>query len=66
MAISEEIEFTIRPDGSVEYTIRGIKGSSCDDLSKVFEELGEIEKSARTGEYYEKESDIHVQNRQGQ
>ncbi len=64
MAVNEEIEFTIRPDGSVEYTIRGIQGSSCDDLSKIFESLGEIEKSVRTGEYYENESDVQLQNRQ--
>jgi len=64
--MTEEIEFTIRPDGSVEYTIRGVKGAACDDLSKLFEELGRVETSVRTGEYYEKESDVRLQNRQGQ
>ncbi len=55
-----EIEFTIKKDGSVDYTIRGIKGSGCDELSHVFEELGEVSESRKTGEYYEKEPEAKV------
>ncbi len=63
--MTEEIEFTIQPDGSVEYTIRGIQGSSCEELSKIFESLGVVEKSVRTADYYEKETDTHIRTRQG-
>ena len=56
----QEIEFTIKKDGSVEYTIKGIKGGSCEDLSKVFEELGTVTASKKTGEYFEKEPDVKI------
>ncbi len=56
----QEIEFTIKKDGSVEYTIRGIKGASCDDVSKVFETLGRVDESKKTREYYEKEADVKI------
>lgn len=56
----QEVEFIIKKDGSVEYTIKGVKGASCDDLSKVFEDLGTIQTSKKTSEYYEKEPDVKV------
>lgn len=56
----QEIEFTIKKDGSVEYTIKGIKGGSCEDLSKVFEELGTVTTSKKTSEYFEKEPETKV------
>ena len=56
----QEIEFTIKKDGSVEYTIKGIKGGSCEDLSKVFEEMGTVTASRKTGEYFEKEPETKV------
>ncbi|MBL7960243.1 DUF2997 domain-containing protein [bacterium] len=54
----QEIEFTIKKDGSVEYTIKGIKGGSCEDLSKIFEELGTVTASKKTSEYFEKEPEV--------
>jgi hypothetical protein len=57
----EEIEIAILPDGRVEYTIKGVKGSACESLSAVLESLGRIEREERTGEYYEHEPDAHVQ-----
>ena len=60
----EEIEFTIKKDGSVEYTIKGIKGSSCEDLAKVFEKIGHVKESVKTREYYEKEGDVKIVNKQ--
>jgi hypothetical protein len=56
----QEIEFTIKKDGSVDYTVRGIKGSGCDALSRVFEEMGQVSESRKTGEYYEKEPETKV------
>ncbi len=64
--ISEEIEFTIKKDGTFEYTIRGVLGESCEDISKVFESLGSINSSKKTAEYYEKETDVTVHQKSSQ
>jgi len=56
----EEIEIEIRPDGKVEYRIVGVKGSACEEISAVLEELGKVEESTRTAEYYDQEPDVHL------
>ncbi|HRW05549.1 MAG TPA: DUF2997 domain-containing protein [Caldilineaceae bacterium] len=56
----QEIEITIRPDGKIEYTIKGIKGNACTSISELLEQLGQVEESANTGEYYEYGSDAHI------
>jgi hypothetical protein len=58
----EEIEIQILPDGRVEYTIRGVKGSACESISELLEQLGRVETEERTGEYYERggDADIHI------
>ena len=48
----QEIEITILPDGRVEYTIKGVKGAACEDISGLLEQLGKVEHAERTGEYY--------------
>ncbi len=35
----EEIEFRILPDGRVEYVIKGVKGSACESISALLEQL---------------------------
>lgn len=57
---NQEIAITIRPDGKIEYTIKGIKGSACASISELLEQLGKVEESANTGEYYEYGSDAHI------
>ncbi len=56
----EEIEIEILPDGTVEYTIKGVKGSACDDISVLLEQLGRVEQEERTSEYYEREGDVDI------
>lgn len=56
----EEIEITIRPDGRLEYTIKGVKGPACDTISALLEQLGKIQAESRTGEYYEQDTDAHI------
>ena len=56
----EEIEIAILPDGRVEYTIKGVKGSACESISALLEQLGKVEKDERTDEYYAQEPDVHV------
>jgi hypothetical protein len=57
---SQEIEITILPDGKVEYTIKGVKGSACEEISALLEQLGKVEQEERTGEYYEDDRRIDV------
>jgi len=56
----EEIEIKILPDGRVEYTIKGVKGGACESISALLEQLGKVEHSEHTGEFYAGESDAHV------
>ena len=44
----------------VEYAIKGVKGSSCENISALLEQLGPIEHEERTGEYYERDTDANV------
>jgi hypothetical protein len=56
----QEIEITIQPDGRIEYTIKGVKGSGCEEISALLEQMGQVEESEHTGEYYERGEDGHV------
>jgi hypothetical protein len=57
---SQEIEIAILPDGRIEYTIKGVKGSACEDISALLEQLGKVEQNERTGEYYEDDTRVDV------
>ena len=54
VARKQQVEFTIRPNGEVEFTVKGTKGRKCTDVARLFEGLGEVEKEQNTGEYYER------------
>lgn len=56
----QEIEIAILPDGRIEYTIKGVKGGACESISALLEQLGQVEQSTRTGEYYEQDAEAHV------
>ncbi|NJN84988.1 MAG: DUF2997 domain-containing protein [Caldilineaceae bacterium] len=49
---SETIEIAIQPDGRVEYTIKGVQGNSCESISALLEQLGQVEHEERTDDYY--------------
>jgi len=55
MATKHEIEFTIKPDGSVEFSIKGAKGKQCLPIAELFKVLGDTESEQATAEYYEVE-----------
>ncbi len=57
---NQEIEITIRPDGKIEYTIKGVKGNACESISALLEQLGKVEEANNTGEFYEHGSDAHI------
>lgn len=53
MAQRQEIEFIIRPDGTVEEKVTGVGGPACEDVTRGIEQaLGEIEQRERTADYY--------------
>jgi hypothetical protein len=49
----EEIEIEILSDGRIQYTIKGVRGSACESISQLLEQLGRIESEEKTGEYYD-------------
>lgn len=57
----QEIEIAIHPDGRVEYRIKGVQGSGCDSISALLEQLGRVEQSERTAEYFAQDPDAEVQ-----
>jgi hypothetical protein len=64
MAEKHDIEISILPDGRVEYTVKGIKGHTCQDIAELLKTLGQVEHEENTSEYYEKGQDVgvHVQH----
>lgn len=53
----QEIEFIIRPDGTVQEHVRGVSGSECEKVTEDIERaLGDVIKRERTGEYYNPQS----------
>lgn len=60
----ESIEFTIKPDGDVEFVIKGIKGSGCEQVSTTLaRSLGSVEQKRKTPEYYERPVDTRIVGR---
>jgi hypothetical protein len=60
-----KIKFRIDREGNIEFEIRGVKGSGCDQLAEKFAELGELELKDKTVEYYEKEVSQRLSSRTG-
>ena len=60
MMAKQEIEFTIKPDGSVEFTIKGATGTQCLPIAELFKVLGKTESEQATAEFYAKEDDNTV------
>ena len=59
----QEVEFTIKPDGTVEFTVTGVKGQACEDVAKLFGELGKTTRDERTADYYEQEGQTAIRTR---
>ena len=59
----QEIELTIKPDGTVEFTVKGVKGQACEDVAKLFGELGKTTRDERTAEFYEREGETGIRTR---
>ncbi|MEK7483971.1 MAG: DUF2997 domain-containing protein [Planctomycetota bacterium] len=49
----EKIRFVIDQEGTIEMDILGTQGSTCDQIVKLFESLGQLKKNKPKKEYYE-------------
>ncbi|PIE35007.1 hypothetical protein CSA56_05885 [candidate division KSB3 bacterium] len=54
MLNKQEVEFTITPDGNVEFSIKGVKGKQCLPVAELFNVLGTVESDQPTAEFYAK------------
>lgn len=53
MAEQQQIEFVIRPDGSVEEKVTGVVGPECEAITSGIEAaLGKVVERERTASYY--------------
>ncbi|GAB4470301.1 MAG: hypothetical protein Kow00124_06360 [Anaerolineae bacterium] len=53
MTGKQEIEFIIRPDGTVEEKVSGVSGPDCEKITEAVEKaLGEVTRRDKTPEYY--------------
>ena len=56
------IKFSIAQDGTVTETVEGVKGPSCESLTKEIEDkLGNVESRIHTGDYYTKVQDHELE-----
>lgn len=53
--MEQKIKVTIKKDGSVEYTVQGIKGKKCKDVTAFIDKLGKISETKNTPEYNQTE-----------
>ncbi len=58
----ESIEVVIVADGSLSYTVKGVKGAGCKALTKAIDALGTVSETKTTAEYCA----LPVQNQQKQ
>lgn len=56
----EIIEVVIKLNGEISYTVSGVKGSGCKNLTKAIDQLGTVKESKKTGEYFEGGPGIHL------
>ncbi len=67
MAEKKELVFKIDNKGNIETSINGMKGEGCLELlKKLTENLGEVVKEERTGEFYESEVSSYISSTTGQ
>ena len=50
----QEIEFVIKPDGTVEERVTGVSGPDCEKVTEAIERaLGDVTKREHTSDYYD-------------
>jgi len=60
----EKIDIIIKKDASMEYEVSGVKGKSCQDLTKLIDKIsGKVLENKKTSEYHERENKERLRNR---
>jgi len=50
----QQIEFVIKPDGTVVEQVSGVSGPDCEKITEAIEKaLGEVAERERTGDYFD-------------
>ncbi len=60
MSTKTDIEFTILPDGNVEFTMKGVKGKQCVPVVDLFSVLGTVTSNQATSDYYAQDDEEHA------
>lgn len=55
------IEIVITADGTITGEVKGVKGTSCSDISKWLDELGEVTEDRHTPDFYQRETAQNLQ-----
>ena len=50
------ITIEISADGQISGEVHGVKGTSCSDITKWLDELGEVKEDRHTPDYYQRET----------
>jgi len=59
MANKQQLEFLIRPDGSIEERVTGIPGDSCEAVTEAIERaLGVVVDRQNTSDFYSAAQDV--------
>ena len=69
MSKQQTLRFKISQDGKVEERVEGVKGDTCESLTRDLEKkLGDLEKRIHTSEYYKQNevSNVTLQHNQDQ
>ena len=56
----EKIKVTIKKDGSIEYSVHGVKGRLCKAVSAFIDKIGRVVESKNTSEYTQAEDQQQV------
>jgi len=52
-----EIDIEVRPDGTLAFGVKGVKGRKCKEITAFLEELGRTVATEATAEYWETEEE---------
>ncbi|HEC23521.1 MAG TPA: DUF2997 domain-containing protein [Chloroflexi bacterium] len=53
MTEKQQIEFVIKPDGTVEEKVSGVSGPACEEITEAIEKaLGEVVRREKTPDYF--------------
>lgn len=52
-----EIDIEVRPDGTLAFGVKGVKGRKCKEITAFLEELGQTLATEATAEYWQVEEE---------